>query len=164
MKVFTATTTINLVFFPSTISPNYENYPVTLVSLGVGTTPSIAYKISIDKSAEIYEEAIVQFINKKKYPDLQVETNIRTIITTKHGKQVDTPYIPENIFSLNNAVKNTVIVRYKNNSTSQNTYTAQYDSNCIFKALYFVFDYANLDTNINIESIYATSCLTTRTN
>ena len=164
MKVFTATTTINLVFFPSTLSPNYDVYPVTLVSLGVGTTPSIAYKISIDKSAEKYEEAIIQFINNKKYPDLQVETNLKTIITTKHGKQVDTPYIPESIFLLNNAVKNTVVVRYKNNSTSQNTYTAQYESNCIFKALYFVFDCANLDSNINIESIYATSCVTTTTN
>lgn len=99
----------------------------------------------------MYEQAIVQFINNKKYPDLQVETNVRTIIISEDGKQVDTPYIPENIFSLNNAVKNMVIVRYKNNSTSQNTYTAQYDSNCIFKALYFVFDCANLDSNINIE-------------
>jgi hypothetical protein len=112
----------------------------------------------------MYEKKIIKFIYNKKYPNLQVETNLRTIIISENGKQVDTPYIPESFFSLNNSVKNTVIVRYKNNSTSQNTYTAQYDSNCIFKALYFVFDSANLDSNINIESIYATSCVTTTKN
>jgi hypothetical protein len=161
MKVFSAKTIINLVFFPSTLSTDYDIYPVTLVSLGVGTTPNIAYQISIDKSAEIYEKAIIEFIKNKKYPDLQVQTNLRTIIIIEDGQQTDTPYVPNNNFALNNAIKNTIVVRYQNNSTSQNTYTAEYDSNCVFQALYFAFDSANLDDNVNIESIYATSNITT---
>jgi hypothetical protein len=160
MKVFSAKTIINLIFFPSTISTDYVIYPVTLVSLGVGTTPSIAYQISIDKSAEMYEQKIIDFFKKKNYPDLQVQTNLRTIIIAEDGKQTDTPYVPNNIFSLKNSIKNTVVARYQNNSTSQNTYTAKYNSNCIFQALYFVFDCANLDKNIDIESLYATSTIT----
>ena len=160
MKVFSAKTTISLVFFPSTLSTNYDTYPIELVSVGVGTTPNIAYQISINKSAEMYEKAIIKYLKNKKYPDLQVQTNLRTIIIIEDGKQTDIPYVPNSFFSFKNAVKDTIVVRYQNNSTSQNTYTAEYKTNCVFQALYRVFNCANLDANINVESIYASSNIT----
>ena len=161
---FRANTTINIIFFPSTISTNYDIYPITLTTSGIGDCPSIAYKNSIDNSAIEYEAAIIIYINKKKYPDMQIESTIQSIIVKHNPEPYKLPIEPENIFKFYNSPKNTIVVRNANNTTSQYTSTGFYPSNCLFQAYYKIFDSAHLDSNTDAVSICAESYMTSQIN
>uniref|UniRef100_A0A6C0E5K4 Uncharacterized protein n=1 Tax=viral metagenome TaxID=1070528 RepID=A0A6C0E5K4_9ZZZZ len=161
---YKATTVVNVVFFPNTVSINYDVYPIPLVSSGIGDTPSVAYKNSIYNGSLQYEADLAAYIVSKNYPDLQVESTLQSIIIRQSPKPFTPPIPPSNIFAFYNSPKNTVVVRNQDNSTSQNTSTAFYPSNCLFNAYYRAFDVANLDINVNANSICATSYLTHTTN
>ena len=156
---YLATTTISLVFFPDTLSTNYDTYQI-LTSTGVGDTLSVAYKNSIVSSAKLYEQALSSFILSKNYPDLQVQSSVQSVIIKQGYQPFTLPIPPTNTFSFYNSPKNTIVVRNCNNTTSQYTSTGFYPSNCLFNAYYIAFDSANLDHNILANSICASSYLT----
>lgn len=161
---YKANTVINVVLFPNTPSTNYDVYPILLVSSGIGDTPSVAYKNSIYNGSLQYEADLAAYILSKDYPDLQVESTVQSIIIRQQEEPFTPPIPPSSIFAFYNSPKNTVVVRNQDNSTSQNTSTAFYPSNCLFNAYYVAFDVANLDINVDANSICATSYVTHTTN
>jgi hypothetical protein len=157
---YKSNTTVNLLFFPNTISTNYVIYPETLISEGVGETPLMAYQNSIYNSHLKYDAEIVQYIINLHFPDLQIESNVQSVIIKQSPEPFTYPTIPSNIFSFNNSPKNTVVVRNNNNTTSQNTSTAFYSTDCLFAAYYIAFNAANLNENVDANSICCTSYIT----
>lgn len=116
-------------------------------------------------ASKLYDANLVQYIVSKDYPDLQIESALKCIITYLDTPvTVPRPILPKSIFNWTNSIKNTVVVRNLDSSTSQNTYTATSTTSCLFEAYYIAFDDSNLDQNKNMSSIYLTSCITTNNN
>lgn len=158
---FSCTTVSNIILFPSTISENYDTYQ-TMTASGYGYTPDEAYKNSIAEMSKIYDEDLVKFVRSKNYPDLQVESSIySTIVEIDDVFPITPPIKPSNIFYVFNAIKDTVVARYSNQVTAQNTATAEYYSNCLFGAYYDASDCADQFINTSdISSVYLSSCIT----
>jgi hypothetical protein len=162
MSVFSATTIISLVFFPSTLTVKYDLYPSTLISSGLGTTPSSAYKNSINASANKYEEKLVEFISSQKYPDMQIQSTVTTIIIRQQDcVPIDIVYTSKNNYSFANSTKNTFVVRNADKTTAQNTSAGFFPTNSLFKTFLLTFLPLDLDSNSEAISIYATSTVST---
>ena len=149
----------NLSLFPDSMSIQYDNYIV--YGKGSGNTPSDAYKNAVINSRNLYEKDLIKYIKSQNYPNLQIESGIQSIIIYLEVSPVvtlDTLYKPN--FSFYNAIKDTVIVRNLDNSTSQYTATATYNSTSLFDSYYYAFDCCDLDKNMNIASLYLNSCIT----
>jgi hypothetical protein len=153
----TLQSTISL--FPDTTSINYDIY--NLASTGYGISPLESYQNAIVTASNLYEENLKQYILSKNYPSLQVESPLKiTIIYLNEEHDSPLPIAPTSEFEYFNSIKNTVVVRNLNNSTSQYTDTATSNSTCLFEAYYYALDSCNLNENINISSLYINTCVT----
>lgn len=145
--------------FPTTTSIYYDSY--NIYGSGYGKNPLESYKNAIVNAAELYQENLEQYILSKNYPNLQIESPLKiTIIYLDEEKNTPLPIPPTNTLLFYSSIKNTVVVRNQNNSTSQYTETSTCTYNCVFETYYYALDYCNINENKNISSLYINSCIT----
>jgi hypothetical protein len=148
-----------LSLFADTTSINPDTY--NIASTGYGKSPLESYQNAVSTSFNLYEQNLVQYILSKNYPSLQVENPLKCNIIYL-DKQMDTPLPvpPQSYFIALNSIKNSVVVRNLDNSTSQYTDTATSTTNCLFSAMYYAVDSCNLNENKNCSSLYINSLIT----
>ena len=153
----------NLSLFPNTTSEYYDTYKV--YGTGFGKTPLNSYQNAVVASAKLYELDLNNYILNKKYPNLQIESSVQsTIRYLEETPEETTPVPPTNMFFFSNSIKNTVIVRNQNDSTSQYTDTGTSTYSCIFETYYYALDPCNINDNTDISSLYVNSNITSATN
>jgi hypothetical protein len=151
--------TSTVFIFPNVLSVNYDTY--NIYGTGYGKTPSQAYKNAVVTSSNLYEKDLINYVISKKYAKIQNESSlVCTIVYLKERIDSPIPVSPKFVFTLLNSIKNVVVVRNLNSSTSQYTDTATSRTSCIFEAYYHALDSCNLDANKNISSLYITSTIT----
>ena len=149
-----------LSLFGDITSINPDTY--NIASTGYGKTPLESYQNAVSTSFDLYENNLVQYILSKNYPSLQVENPLKcTIIYSDTQMETPLPIPPQSYFIALNSIKNSVVVRNLDNSTSQYTDTATSSTNCLFSAMYYALDSCNLDENKNCSSLYINSLITT---
>jgi hypothetical protein len=145
--------------FADTTSIYHDSYDI--YGAGYGKSPLESYKNAVVVVSNLYEENLKQYILIKNYPNLQIESPLKiTIIYLEEEINTPVPVPPINTLNFNNSIKNTVVVRNINNSTSQYTDTATSIYSCIFETYYYALDSCNIDENKNISSLYISSCIT----
>lgn len=128
---------------------------------GYGKTPIESYKNTIVMTSILYEANLKQYVLSKNYPNLQVESPLKIIITYLDEEKVSPlPVPPTSEFEITNSSKTTIVVRNLDNSTSQYTDKSTSTTSCIFEAYYYALDSCNLNDNLNISSLYINTYIT----
>jgi len=145
--------------YPTTTSTSYDTYQV--YGTGYGRTPLESYQNAVVSASDSYVEDFKTYLIVKNYPNLQIEISIKSnIVLRKYDNVIPIPKAPLQNAAFNNSIKNTIIVRNLDDSTSEDTGTGTSTTSCIFEAMYYALDSCDINKYKNTSSIYVNTCMT----